>query len=45
MPAAFNKCVKAGGRVRTKVLSGKRYLHICFRHGKSVAGEVKKKKS
>lgn len=44
MPKAFTKCVKAGGRVRTKSLpDGKRYLHICFKGGKSYAGEVKRK--
>lgn len=45
MPAAFNKCVKKGGRVRTKKLSGQRYIHLCFSKGKSYAGEVKKRKS
>jgi len=45
MPAAFLRCVKNGGRVRTKKLSGNRYMHICFLNGKSYAGEVKKKKS
>jgi len=45
MPAAFERCVRKGGRVRTKSLSGGRYMHICFRNGKSYAGEVKKKKS
>lgn len=44
MPAAFLKCVKQGGRVRTKRLSGGRYIHICFINGKSYAGEVKTKK-
>jgi len=46
MPAAFEKCVKDGGRVRTKKLSGGRYIKICFYpNGKgSVAGEVHKKK-
>lgn len=44
MPAAFNKCVKSGGRVRTKKLSGGRYVHLCFQGGKSQAGEVKTRK-
>jgi hypothetical protein len=44
MPAAFNRCVSSGGRVRTKKLSGKRYIHLCFRSGKSYAGEAKTKK-
>jgi len=47
MPQGFNKCVKNGGRVRTKKLSGGRYMHICWLNGKSYAGEIhtKKKKS
>lgn len=44
MPAAFESCRKRGGRIRTKKLSGGRYIHICFIGGKSYAGEVKKKK-
>ena len=44
MPKAFDNCVKQGGRVRTKVLSGGRYMHICFLKGESYAGEVKTKK-
>lgn len=44
MPKAFKSCVAAGGRVRTKKLSGNRYMHLCFKGGKSAAGEVKKKK-
>ena len=43
MPAAFLKCVKNGGRVRTKKLSGNKYMHICFLNGKSYAGELKTK--
>ena len=41
MPEAFENCVKGGGRVRTKRLSNGRYIHICFKNGKSYAGEVK----
>ena len=44
MPAGFEKCQKEGGRIRTKTLSDGRYMHICFKDGKSYAGEVKKKK-
>jgi hypothetical protein len=44
MPAGFDKCEKAGGRIRTKKLSGGRYMKICYLDGKSYAGEVKKKK-
>ena len=45
MPKGFENCVKKGGRVRTKVLSDNRYMHICFLNGKSYAGEVKTRKS
>lgn len=45
MPIAFTGCVRRGGRVRTKVLSKGRYIHICFIGGKSYAGEVHKKKT
>jgi hypothetical protein len=44
MPEDFLRCVKSGGRVRTKKLSGGRYMRICFLKGKSYAGEVKKAK-
>jgi len=43
MPAAFDRCVKMGGRVRTKDLGNNKYMHICFFKGKSFAGEVKTK--
>ena len=45
MPEAFERCVKQGGRVRTKTLSGGRYMRICFIGGKSYAGEVKTKQA
>ena len=42
MPADFERCVSEGGRVRTKTLSGGKYIHICYdKSGKSHAGEVK----
>ena len=44
MPKSFENCVKAGGRVRTKKLSGNKYMRICFKDGKSYPGEVKEKK-
>ena len=44
-PVPFDNCVKGGGRVRTKTLSGNRYMHICFKGGKSFAGEIKEKKA
>jgi len=40
MPQAFESCVKRGGRVGTKKLSGGRYMHFCSIDGKSYAGEV-----
>ncbi|KKL61212.1 hypothetical protein LCGC14_2197580 [marine sediment metagenome] len=47
MPTEFTKCVANGGRVRTKKLSGGRFIHICFPKGggSSVAGEVKHRKN
>ena len=44
MPKAFLDCVKKGGRVRTKTLSGGKYVRICYLNGKSYAGEVHKSK-
>lgn len=44
MPVAFENCVKKGGRVRRKTLSGNRYINICFIGGKSYAGETHTKK-
>lgn len=44
MPAGFNLCVDRGGRIRTKKLSGNRYMPICFVGGKSYPGEVHTKK-
>jgi len=45
MPADFYWCISHGGRVRTKKLSGNKYIHICYLEGKSYAGEVKTKKN
>jgi hypothetical protein len=39
MPADFERCVKAGGRVRSKRISKTEYIKICFLNGKSYAGE------
>lgn len=44
MPAAFDNCIKNGGRVRTIAVSKGRYLHVCWLNGKAYQGEVKKKK-
>ncbi len=46
MPKAFDRCVKEGGRVRTRKLRGNRFMRICFdRNGKSHTGEVKTRKA
>ena len=44
MPASFTKCVNDGGRVRTITLKGGRYMPICYKDGKSHAGEIKHSK-
>jgi hypothetical protein len=44
MPKDFDKCVRGGGRVRTKKLKGDKYIHLCFDKSGSHAGHVKKKK-
>ena len=43
MPAAFNNCKNAGGKIRTKRIDKTHYMRICIPKGggKSVAGEVK----
>jgi len=46
MPADFDACVAAGGRVRTLKVGKGKYMHICYdKEGKSHAGEVKEKKT
>ena len=52
MPAAFEKCRRAGGKIRTKSLPGGKYMRVCVRPGggkgpqggRTVSGEVRKKK-
>lgn len=44
MPEAFEKCVAGGGRVRTKKVNSSQFMRLCFKGGKSFAGEVKTKK-
>lgn len=47
MPAAFDKCVKDGGKVRTIIINKKKgtYMHVCYdKEGNSHAGEVHTKK-
>jgi hypothetical protein len=45
MPPKFTKCVNSGGRVRTLRRGAGKYQHICYKNGKSYAGEVKTKKA
>lgn len=40
MPAAFNRCISKGGRVRTKKLGGRKYMLICYLDKKAYPGEV-----
>ena len=44
MPKAFDDAIKAGARVITKKIKGGRYIHIAYRNGKAVPGEVHTKK-
>ena len=41
MPKAFQKCVDKGGKVRTIKPKEGKYMHICYKGGKSYSGEVK----
>ena len=43
MPRPFERCVELGGRVRTKELGDGKYMHICYKGGKSYVGYVKTK--
>lgn len=43
MPADFEKCIAQGGKVRTKKMKNGKFMHICFKDGKSYAGEIRKK--
>lgn len=45
MPAGFDKCVAGGGRVRRKNIGKNRYINLCFKDGKSYAGETHTKKA
>jgi len=44
MPKAFKECVRKGGRVRTIKPNERTYMRVCFKGGKSYAGETKKVK-
>lgn len=43
MPAQFDACVSGGGKVITKKVNSKQYMHICYPKGggAAVPGEVK----
>ncbi len=45
MPADFEKCRAAGGKIRTKRVGSTHYMHVCIPpgggKGDSVGGEVK----
>ena len=45
MPAAFDRCRKGGGTIKTKRIDKTHYMHICIPRGggkgDSVGGEVK----
>lgn len=41
MPADFDKCRRAGGKIRAKRINSKEYMHICVKGGKSYAGYPK----
>lgn len=41
MPEGFNKCRSNGGKIITKKINSKSYMHICYLNGKSYPGEVK----
>lgn len=42
MPAEFDKCSAEGGKIITKRVNKREYIHICWdKNGKSHAGDVK----
>lgn len=41
MPKDFEKCIKDGGKIITKKVNSKQYIHVCYIGGKSYSGEVK----
>jgi len=45
MPADFQQCVDNNGKVRTKTLSGGRYIHLCKDKNGWHQGEIKKGKT
>ena len=45
MPAGFDRCRKAGGRIRTEQIGDGKYRHVCWLDGKRHPGYVKTKQS
>ncbi len=45
MPADFEKCRMAGGKIRTMKVGKDMYAHVCIKDGKSHLGEIKEKKA
>lgn len=43
MPESFERCRKAGGKIRTKDLGGGKYRPVCTLNGKSYPGYIKTK--
>jgi hypothetical protein len=44
MPESFDRCIKRGGKVRTRKLSRDRYQKICILNGQVYPGHIEKKK-
>lgn len=44
MPAGFDKCLKEGGKIKTRTIGKIKFQRICIIDGKSFPGEVKTKK-
>lgn len=45
MPRDYDNCVKGGGKIITRRVNSRQYMHICYLNGKAHAGEVKEYKS
>ena len=46
MPQAFTDCYKSGGKVITKRVNARQYIHVCYPKGSGspISGEVKEYK-
>ena len=40
MPESFERCVRENGRVKRKRVNKTQWMNVCFKNGKSYAGEV-----